>query len=99
MLKKAGSILSGKEEVIMRLECVIWKHYCRPSCNELIIEVSLVCAMDYDNKTRITISYPNRFSYTAHSIFHSNSNVSLLWQSKKGVGYLCVCKCVSDCIS
>lgn len=54
----------------MRLESEIGKHYGRPSRNELIIEVSLVCVVGYDNKTRITISYPNHFSYTASSIFH-----------------------------
>lgn len=81
----------------MRLESVIGRHYGRPSHNELIIEVSLACVVGYDNKTRITISYPNRFSYTARSIFLSNSNTSLLWRSEGGGIFVCVCVC--DCIS
>lgn len=79
----------------MRLESVIGRHYGRPSHNELIIEVSLVCVVGYDNKTRITISYPNRFSYTARSIFHSNGNTSLLWRSEGGGIFACVCLTVS----
>lgn len=75
----------------MRLESVIGRHYSRLSRNELIIEVSLVCVVGYDNTTRITISYPNRFSYTARSIFHSEGNTSLLWRLEGGGMYVCVC--------
>lgn len=81
----------------MRLGSEIGRHYGRPSHNELIIEVSLVCVAGYDNKTRITISYPNRFSYTAHSIFHSDGNTSLLRRSEAGGIFVClnVCVCLS----
>lgn len=48
---------------------VIGKHYVRPLCNELINEASLVCVVDYDKKSRITISFLDRFSYTEHLIF------------------------------
>lgn len=68
----------------MRLGSVIGRHYSKPSHNELIIDVSLVCVVGYDNKTRITISYPHRFSYTARSIFYYDGNTSLLWRSEWG---------------
>lgn len=41
----------------MRLRSMIGRHYGRPSCNELIIPVSLVSITGYYNKSRITISY------------------------------------------
>lgn len=78
----------------MRLESVIGRHYGRPTHNELIIEVSLVCVVGYDNKTRITISYPNRFSYTACSIFHSDGNTSLLWRPERRRD-ICLCDCLT----
>lgn len=97
LLKNANCICLIKrvKNKIIKVESKILRHYDRPLCNELIMQVPLVCVVGYDKKSRITIACPDRFSYMAHLIFLFNCNISLPWRSEWGDR----CVCVSNCFS